>query len=132
LKVQAHGLSSGLRGSYQLDDVTIERIVTRTSPGIYALGHSKNGKFIFRYVGRSDKDVRDRLKEHVDDYRLFKFEYASSRRAFEKECLLWHLWGGQEGLLDSKHHPERPADKDWSCPECDIFSLQAAPPEIKP
>lgn len=113
---------SGLRGSYGLDAETIDKVVTETSAGAYGLGHSKDNKFHFSYVGRSDDDINARLKDHVGEYERFKFEYyPSAKAAFEKECELWHDWGGPEGTLDNKNHPGRPEDTDWECPRCDVF-----------
>jgi hypothetical protein len=48
---------SGLRGSYNLDEQTIDIVVTETSSGTYALGRTSDTKSYFKYVGRSDDDV---------------------------------------------------------------------------
>ena len=113
--------TTGLRGPYKLDNNTIDKVVTKTSAGAYALGHlNKEGEFVPKYVGRADKDVNDRLKKWVGEgYTHFKFEYYDSRKAaFEKECNLYHDWLKQ---LDNKYHPDRPDDADWQCPRCDKF-----------
>ncbi len=112
--------SSGLRGPYPLANKGIDENVRRTSPGAYALGHlrEKDRAFIIRYVGRSDDDVRDRLKGHVGDYTRFKYEYYSTvKEAFEKECHLYHDFNPR----DNEIHPARPANCDWECPVCDAF-----------
>jgi len=113
---------TGLRGPYTLDNETIERVVTRTSPGAYALGHVKDNTFYVYYVGRSDDDINSRLKDWVGSkYSKFKFEYYDSpKAAFEKECNLYHDFGGKE-KLDNDKHPERPDGTNWQCPRCSIF-----------
>ena len=116
---------TGLKGSYTLDNETIDKVVTRTSPGAYALGYVKDNMFYVCYVGRSDTDINDRLKQHVGEkpkYSKFKFDYfGSPKAAFEKECNLWHDFGGPEGSLDNKSHPDRPDGSNWKCPRCDVF-----------
>jgi hypothetical protein len=111
--------STGLRGPYKLDNDTIDKEVTKKSAGAYALGYLQEDTFIPKYVGRSDEDVNDRLKDWVGKYKYFKFEYyGSPKSAFEKECNLYHDWKAQ---LDNKCHPDRPDDTTWQCPRCDIF-----------
>jgi hypothetical protein len=54
-----------MNGSYPLSDETIDEVLTRTSPGNYALGYMDGDAFEVFYVGRSDSDVRQRLHEWV-------------------------------------------------------------------
>jgi len=49
--------------SYPLDRDVIDELITRTSPGNYALGYMDRDGFNVFYVGRSDSDVRRRLHE---------------------------------------------------------------------
>lgn len=110
--------SSGLKGSYALTESGIDANVTRTSAGAYALGRVKDETFLVSYIGRSDDDVNDRLKDHVDDYDRFKYAYfPSPKAAFEKECNLYHDFDPP----DNKIHPARPNNTNWSCPRCDKF-----------
>lgn len=112
---------TGLNGPYTLDNETIDRVVTRTSPGAYALGYiGDQGGFVPKYVGRSDYDINKRLKDWVGSkYSKFKFGYYDSpKAAFEKECNLYHDWKEQ---LDNEHHPDRPENTNWKCPRCNIF-----------
>jgi len=112
---------TGLRGPYALDSDTIDRIVTRTSAGAYALGKVEDASFYVSYVGRSDDDINRRLKDWVGKYSKFKFEYYDSpKAAFEKECSLYHDFGEKE-KLDNDKHPQRPEDSNWKCPSCNIF-----------
>jgi len=115
--------SSGLKGPYPLTKEEIDHVVTRISPGAYALGEVRNRIFYISYVGRSDDDINSRLKDWVGKkYKSFKFDYFSSpKAAFEKECKLWHDFGGPRGSLDNKKHPDRPERTNWKCPVCSIF-----------
>jgi hypothetical protein len=54
-----------MSGSFPLDDEMIDQVVSRTSPGNYALGYMDGETFLVFYVGRSDADVRRRLHEWV-------------------------------------------------------------------
>ncbi len=116
--------SLNMHGPYNLTNEEIDKHVTETSPGNYALGYSKDGvdgPFFVNYVGRSDLDVNDRLKDWVGEYKQFKYSYATSPKvAFEKECHNYHEFG-ESKKLDNKVHPQRPAKANWECPVCDIF-----------
>lgn len=54
-----------MSGSFPLSDEAIDRALTRTSPGNYALGYMDGDTFSVFYVGRSDSDVRQRLHKWV-------------------------------------------------------------------
>lgn len=54
-----------MSGSYPLSDEAIDEVLTRMSPGNYALGYMDGDTFNVFYVGRSDSDVRQRLHEWV-------------------------------------------------------------------
>jgi hypothetical protein len=69
-----------MSGSFPLDDEMIDEVVSRTSPGNYALGYMDEGTFLVFYVGRSDSDVRHRLHEWVGAPSQYE-RYASSARA---------------------------------------------------
>lgn len=119
--------NSGLRGPFRLDVATVVQQVARVAPGAYALGKVENGTFYIRYVGRSDSDVAARLKQWIGHYTSFKFEYfPSPKAAFEKECHLWHDFGGPEGTLDNDVHPRRPNGANWQCPRCRTFEAIGA------
>ena len=113
--------SLNMKGPYDLTNEEIDKQVTTTSPGNYALGRVVDGTFYISYVGRSDTNLNSRLKEWVNNYEKFKFSYATSpKAAFEKECRNYHDFGGAE-KLDNKNHPQRPDDTNWRCPVCNIF-----------
>ena len=110
-----------MKGPYSLDHQTIDRIITKKSAGNYALGKmNKNNKFSVSYVGRSDTDLKQRLKQWVNnsDLPLFKYSYATSpKAAFEKECKNYHDFNPPKNEI----HPDRPNEANWKCPVCDIF-----------
>lgn len=108
--------SPRLYGPFQLTERGIEAHLQAASPGVYALGHTRNNLFIVSYVGRADADLREGLKTHLPGpYQQFKFAYAlSARDAFEKQCELYHEYIG----LENKCHPCPPADTDLLCARC--------------
>jgi hypothetical protein len=73
-------LSLEMSGSYPLSDEAIDEVLTRTSPGNYALGYMDGGTFNVFYVGRSDSDVRQRLHEWVGMPSRYE-TYASPAKA---------------------------------------------------
>lgn len=118
--------STGLEGPFILSDVEINSIVTKISPGAYALGYVKNdGTFVVLYVGRSDSDLNARLCSWVGEnkkYTHFKASYfPSAKAAFDKECLIYHDFGGPENQLDNAMHPDRPKNQICTCSRCYIF-----------
>lgn len=119
-----HAKSTGLRGSFPLDEQTINEQVDSGSPGVYALGRKGDKTFYVRFVGRSDIDVNAKLKEYIGKYDRFKFDTSEfPSNAFSKECQLYHTFGGPEGKLDNKNHPD-PEGMAWSCPMCSVLNSQ--------
>ena len=105
--------------AHALDPEVIDQVVRRISPGVYWLRRKPEGPVC--YVGRSDVDVAQRLRQHARDqeYAAFEFEYASSpKEAFEAECRLFHRY---RAALDNTLHPARPPGTDWFCPRCGRF-----------
>lgn len=114
--------SLNMNGPYELTKDEIDKKVTRKSAGNYALGYVNDNTFYVKYVGRSDDDLNDRLKDWVDKYKKFKYSYATSpKAAFEKECHNYHDFGESE-KLDNEIHPDRPDGSSWECPYCDVFN----------
>lgn len=115
--------SLNMEGPYVFTSTEIDKVVTRKSPGNYALGYTKDdGTFVVQYVGRSDVDVNQELKARLNSkYKKFKYSYATSpKAAFEKECQNYHDFGGSDSL-DNKNHPARPSGSNWKCPVCTVF-----------
>ncbi len=111
---------SGLEGPYTLSQAGIDAAVTQTSPGAYALGQAgAHGTFLISYVGRADDDLNARLKNHIGKHPSFKAGFfPSAKAAFDKECELYHMFGGPTGGLDNKIHPDRPKGSYAKCPVC--------------
>lgn len=112
-----------MEGSYELTQPKIDQVVTKETIGNYALGDLNNDDvFVVHYVGRSDDNVKTRLKEHIgekpDKFKHFKFSYANSKKeAFEKECVNFHDCGGSTNL-ENKVHPACPEGTNLKCPVC--------------
>lgn len=113
-------LKTGLHGPYRLTFDNIEAAVTRTSAGVFVLGHADGlGRFCVRHVGRSDSDVRSRLRDFIGCEASFKYVYfASPREAFLKECELFHDFNPPANRV----HPDRPRGTNWICPRCRLFA----------
>lgn len=113
--------SLGMKGPYRLNSETINKIVNRVSSGNYAIGRrNKNGTFLFRVIGRANKDLNSKLKSLLNktDKPLFKFRYSeNAREAFEKECTIYH-----DFVINKKiKHPQRPTKSNWKCPRCEFY-----------
>lgn len=109
-----------MNGPYTLDITTIDQVVTDISPGNYALGEVKDDKFYVHYVGRSDRDLAQRLTDWVGDISSthFMFSYSSSPEdAFKKECRNYHDFTPPK----NDRHPQRPDGTNWKCPACNVF-----------
>jgi hypothetical protein len=115
--------STGLHGPHSLTTHNVDAVVRGKGPGAYALGRTDaNGAFIVSYVGRSDEDLNGRLKDWVNTkYAQFKYGFFDSpKAAFEKECQIFHDFGGTK-LLDNDIHPARPKGTGWRCLGCNVF-----------
>ncbi len=108
-----------LSGSIELSDQRIDAIITEGGAGVYILGpNGVNGGVYVRLVGRSDVNLRARLKQHVGRHSHFVYSYADSPlAAFQAECKLYHYYEPRENAA----HPVRPRNADWKCPGCTVF-----------
>jgi hypothetical protein len=79
--------SLDMSGAHVLTDDAVESAVTERAPGNFALGYRVGGAFKVFYVGRSDSDLRRRLREWVDVPSRFDRYDGASRAA-------WALRGG--------------------------------------
>ena len=95
-----------MSGSYPLTDAAIDEMPSRVSPGNYALGYLDGDTFLVFYVGRSDSDVRHRLREWVGAPGHYDLHAASGRA----------VWGvHRRGLLPL----------DFPAPDCDGGELES-------
>lgn len=116
-----------MQGPYQMSSSVIDQRIQPSKIGNYALGYlsKDNIHFIVCYIGRSDTDLKQRIKDHLNEspkYQLFKFSYANSQdEAFKKECINYHDFGGDK-YLENKVHPDAPSGKGGICPVCGYIS----------
>lgn len=115
--------SLNMVGPYPLNEHEIDLQIKKGIPGNYAYGYlNEDERFFVQYVGRSDEDLNSRIRHGIGQYKMFKYSYAKgSKEAFEKECINYHDFGGEEGILDNNIHPDRPDGADYGCPVCDIY-----------
>lgn len=120
-----------MNGPFDFNNESIDNTVTDASVGNYALGtvDKNTDNFHVTFVGRSDSDLKDKLKQHLNETKntgsrfetkntSFKYSYAvSPKDAFEKECSNYHDFVMSK-KLSNKTHPEKPDDMDWKCPIC--------------
>lgn len=109
-----------MKGPYELNRETIDRVITSVTPGNYAIGYRKDsGGFVVRYVGRADADINEELKQQpADDGTWFKWSPADSMKsAYDKHCRNFHEFGEDMGL-ENEEHPEPPNGTNWRCVFC--------------
>ncbi|MFH1061299.1 MAG: hypothetical protein V1747_00230 [Candidatus Omnitrophota bacterium] len=115
--------SLNMEGPYLLVPDKIDEVVSGMNPGAFALGYISDANFVVVYVGRSDKNLNEELKQWVyrkSDCLFFKYYFSKTARdAFEKECICYHDFG--EIKLKCEQHPQRTEGADWKCPRCDIY-----------
>jgi hypothetical protein len=102
-------------GRIPLTEESIDAYVAE-SIGNYALGYSDDG-FTVEYVGRSDTNLNDRLKDYLDEnFKEFKFSYAEdAKAAYFKECRNYHDFNPRYNDI----HPRKPDGQgSLKCPVC--------------
>lgn len=135
-QVKSRPVSLDMDGPFPLTVEEVGRHVSWQGPGNYALGLlTREGRFMVRYVGRSDDDLRAELmkaaraggakpglvarlmgKEQPADH--FKVSFAQDAdAAYSKHCRTYHSFNTQ-GRLDNRSHPKRPAGALVKCPVC--------------
>lgn len=104
--------NSGLLGPYPLTAAEIDQRID-TTIAAFALGRKEGRKFLVQHIGRADKDAGAALKSLVGEYGYFKYRtYVSTRRAYAKECVLYHEFGA----AGSAGHPTPPPGIRVKCP----------------
>lgn len=99
----------------------VRRIVKKDCAGVYVLGNEENGKFVPKYIGRSDYSIRHRLltHNHMYDYEYFVFMYVNGMEAaFLMESKWWHDCLNNGIDIDNKIHPDTPSGAYIECPYC--------------
>jgi hypothetical protein len=69
-----------MRGPFPLTAASIDDVLTRRSPGNFALGYMDDETFVVFYVGRADADVKRRLHDWVGSPSRYE-RYASGASA---------------------------------------------------
>lgn len=82
--------------------------------GVYCLGRDSRS---IAYVGRAERDLREKVKSHWQEYQFFWYEPSlSPRECFERHCHAFHKHEGNG--LEHKEHPVAPEGQALSCPVC--------------
>ena len=106
---------------YRMTPDVIRSVVQKGRPGVYILGDESGGRFVFRYVGRSDHCLQTRLLTHGLLYCCshFIFSYtATAKEAFERESKWWHDCKNNGVPLLNVIHPDSPSGAWLTCPYC--------------
>lgn len=107
----------GFSKLHSLNNAEIDAHVASGYIGIYVLDKDQEGPFSTDYVGRSDTDVADRLKQWVAEggFLYFKVKYeATKKAAYELECQIYHTLKP----VKNKAHPDAPNGLSYTCPYC--------------
>ena len=110
-----------MKGPYLLTEKNIDENVSE-SIGNYALGYTytnDNGvkKFHVQYVGRSDTNLNQRLKDHLEEgFAKFMFFHSKDvKTAYYEECDNYHVFNPEFNEI----HPRKPDGQgSLKCPVC--------------
>lgn len=120
---------------YSMTPDVIRSVVQKRRLGAYILGDERDGKFAFRYVGRSDHCLQTRLLTHGYLYRCpyFVFSYTdTAAEAFALESKWWHDCKNSGIELLNIIHPDSPAGDRLVCPYCRFRGeIEAYLPQLK-
>lgn len=78
--------SLGMSGPYPLSGEAIDEVLSRKSPGNYALGYMDDAAFIVFYVGRSDSDVGHQLHDWVGEPSRYDRYAPAGKAAWASRC----------------------------------------------
>ena len=101
-------------GPNNLSSEIIDEKIKDNSKGAYILSRGGNAA---HYVGRSDTNLKTRLKQHMTDnskkYTQFWFTLVTSPlEAYYLECEWYHKYNP----TDNENHPAVPPGAAWKCP----------------
>lgn len=106
---------------FRMTPDVIRSVVQKNRPGVYVLGDEQDGRFLIRYVGRSDHCLQTRLLTHRLLYccQYFIFSYTdTAKEAFALESKWWHDCRNNRVPLLNVIHPDSPSGKNLCCPYC--------------
>jgi len=113
--------SLNMKGPYPFNTKAVDANVSDKAIGNYALGTIEQEQFVVQYVGRSDTDLKERIKDHIGEpYSCFMYSYAENvTKAYQKECINYHDYVDPGYRLDNEIHPDKPEGySDLKCPRC--------------
>lgn len=109
------------------EDVIEKEVPDGVMPGNYRIGRLVGNKFRIIYIGRvdnrTDRGLKDRLIEHIEEWDgdlYFNWnDEIESEDAYRRECEDYHNWLKYEGSLENDIHPRKPNGKtNLKCPVC--------------
>ncbi|MFO7650913.1 MAG: hypothetical protein R6X13_06190 [bacterium] len=104
-----------MRGPYLLRPLHVDISVPNRVGGVYCL--SRNSRQV-SFIGRVERDLRDKIKSHWPEYQFFWYEPAlSAREAYVNHCYAFHKHC-ECGEVDKGEHPKPPERADVKCPIC--------------
>lgn len=101
-----------LQGPFNLTAIIIEATIKNGQIGAYILSRGNNAA---HYVGRSDNDIKARLKQHLTEgkYSQFWIEIVNSPLdAYYLECEWYHKYKPTDNI----NHPATLPGSAWKCP----------------
>jgi hypothetical protein len=101
---------------YPLKEEVIDAVTPEDGKGIFVLSYDGTQD---AWVGRADESLRDSLMDFVGIYAFFYHECIDPvGERFNRECEIFHSFGGDRGQLDNVGHPQPPAESNLTCPIC--------------
>jgi hypothetical protein len=107
--------STGLDGPYTLSYLEIDKVVPKSTAGMFVLGRTREAAFRVNLIGGHTANLHDTLYALVGKgHEQFKFlAMTDAREAWIKQCAIYHDFKPPGG------HPEPAGDHpDWQCPLC--------------
>lgn len=113
----------GMYGPFVLETEVVDEKVGAQIAGNYRLSRNSPDTFVVSYIGRSDNELANRIKDHIKEgYKSFVWAPKDSPiEAYNQECEDFHYYGGDIGAIDNDKdlgHPHSPKGETLSCPVC--------------
>ena len=109
--------------AYRCTPDVIRDVIAPGKIGAYALGNMENEEFSIKYIGRSDKSLRNRLLSHNYMYHFdyFIFQCTTTvEEAFKLEAKWWHSCRMNHVKIVNRIHPDSPNEMNLRCPYCNF------------
>ena len=114
----------GMTGPFKLEREIVSKMVGDQVAGNYRLSMcDENETFCVDYVGRSDKQLMERICDHISEgYKTFVWcPQKTAEDAYRQECADFHNFGGDIGLSGNDKnagHPNSPEGLGLKCHIC--------------